>query len=67
MNKKNNLYFVVFGNDRYNPDLHLTACKNKFDYLKDARLYAKNFSNAYIFKAHFDGSDIDYIKEIKNK
>lgn len=65
MNKHNNLYFVIFGNDRYSPDDHFTACRNKFDSLTVARAYAKNYTNAYIFKAHFPkGQDIPDITPI---
>ena len=54
MNGNNIEYIVLFGNDRYNPDLHIGACRNKFDYIKEARAYANDYENAYIFKCKYD-------------
>lgn len=65
MNKHNNTYFVLFGNDRYSPADHFKACRNKFDSLAAARAYVKNYTNAYIFKAHFPADqDIPNISPI---
>lgn len=66
MNKKNNLYIVLFGTDRYDPEAHLRACKHAFDFLKDARKYASGYTNASIFKFHFcaDSGDVDYFQEV---
>lgn len=65
MNKNNVEYIVLLGNDRYNPDLHYRACCNRFDYIADARKYAKRYSNAGIFEFHFakDSGDILYCCE----
>ena len=57
MNKHNNIYFVLFGRDHYDPDAHFRACRKKFDSLTDARKYAARYINAYIFKAHFYKGD----------
>ena len=65
MNKHNNEYIVLFGNDRFAPDRHHKACKHKFDYLKNARNYAKEFCNAYIFKCHMSCNFLVGIQEIK--
>lgn len=66
MNKRNEEYFVLFGNDRYRPDDHYRACRDKFDYIKEARAYAKEYDNAYIFKAKFDShsGDMLYVTEV---
>lgn len=66
MNKNNDVYVVLFGNDRYAPDDHYAASRHKFDYLKDARAYAKQFSNASIFKFHHasDSGDVLYCEEM---
>lgn len=58
LNGHNNEYIVLFGNDRYNPDLHYKACKHRYTSIKDAREYASAFLNAYIFKLHW-GNDSD--------
>lgn len=67
MNKNNVMYIVLFGNDRYRPDAHVAACRHKFDYIKDARSFAKQYENAYIFKCHFfkDSGDLDYIQDCR--
>lgn len=66
MNGNNNIYFVLFGVDRYRPDAHFKACKRKFDHLPAAREYARQFTNAYIFKAHFRrGADDPEITKIR--
>lgn len=66
MNKHNTVYFVLFGNDRYKPDLHFRACRHKFDHLPDARQYTKPLRSAYIFKAYFPkGQDFPYITEVR--
>lgn len=54
-------YFVLFGYDRINPDTHYRACKHKFDTLKEARAYAREYTNASVFRMYDDGS----INEIK--
>lgn len=66
MNKKNYEYIVLFGNDKYNPDLCYRACRDRFDYLKDARAFASQFSNASVFKVQFnhDSPDPVYFVEI---
>lgn len=53
-------YFVLFGNDRINPDDHYRASE-KFDTLKEARAYARDYINGYVFRIYDDGS----IKEMK--
>lgn len=65
MNKNNVEYIVLFGSDRNHPDDHYAACRNKFDYIADARKYAKGYSNASIFEVHFarDSGDILYFSE----
>lgn len=67
MNKNHVEYIVLFGNDRNHPDDHYAACRNKFDYIADARKYAKGYSNASIFEFHFakDSGDILYCCEKK--
>ena len=66
MNGHNNIYFVLFGADRYRPAAHFRACKKRFDHLPAARAYAAAFRNAYIFKAHFRrGGDDPDITEIR--
>ncbi len=67
MNARNDEYIVLFGNDRYHPDLHVRACRHKFDYIKDAREYAKEYENAYIFKCHYfkDSGDLAYITDCR--
>ena len=59
LNGDNNEYIVLFGNDRYRPDLHYTACKHRYTSIKDAREYADKFLNAYIFRLHWV-KDRDY-------
>ena len=65
MNGNNAMYIVLFGNDRYYPDAHMNACRHKFDSIRDARNFAKQFENAYIFKCQFfkDSGDLSYITE----
>ena len=60
MNGNNNEYIVLFGNDRYAPDRHEKACRHRFDRIKDAREYAKQYGNAYIFRCHYakDSGDL---------
>lgn len=65
MNKHNNVYIVLFGNDRFAPDRHFDSCKHKFDYLKDARNYAKDYYNAYIFKCHLNSSLLVWLQEMR--
>ncbi len=58
LNGNNSEYIVLFGNDRYYPDLHYRACRHRYTSIKDAREYADRFINAYIFKLHWaKGSD----------
>lgn len=57
LNGHNNEYIVLFGNDRYYPDLHYKACKHRYTSIKDAREYASCFLNAYIFKLHWTNSN----------
>lgn len=65
MNEHFNVYFVVFGVDRFRPAELYRACKNKFDTISDARRYAARFTNAYIFKAHFfTGADVPEIRQV---
>lgn len=66
MNKKNDIYFLVFGKDRYHFDSHFQAAKYKFDFLSEARKASKVFENAYICKAHLaaDSGDVLYFEKI---
>ena len=66
MNKKNDIYFLVFGQDRYHFDSHFQAAKYKFDFLSEARKASKVFENAYICKAHLaaDSGDVLYFEKI---
>lgn len=66
MNKRNVMYMVLFGNERYRPDDHIRACKHTFDHLPDARKFASEYSNAYIFKCKFfaDTGDLDYVSQV---
>lgn len=57
LNGNNNEYIVLFGNDRYSPDLHYRACKHRYTSIKEAREYANRFSNAEIFKLHWIKND----------
>ena len=58
LNGHNNEYIILFGNDRYNPDLHYRACRYRFTSIRDAREIASGYYNAYIFKLHWNkGSD----------
>ena len=67
LNGHNNEYIVLFGNDRYNPDLHYKACRHRYTSIKDAREYANGFLNAYIFKLHWaKDCDIPEIYRIYN-
>lgn len=66
MNKHNDIYLVLFGDQIHHPDLHFRACQYKFDYLKDARAFAKNYTNSYIFKAHFPADNNDAPLYFKN-
>lgn len=62
LNGHNNEYIVLFGNARFNPDLHQRACRHRFTTIKEAREYASGFLNAYIFKLHWaKGSDMPEI------
>lgn len=49
-NSEKIVYFVVFGDNKYSPDRCFNACEHKFNYLKDARLFAKEYSNSHVFK-----------------
>ena len=62
MNGRNKSYIVLFENDRFHPELHYSACRNKFNNLPEARKFASKYENAYIFCAeHFrDSGDIKY-------
>lgn len=61
LNGKNDEYIVLFGNDRFNPDLHYVTCKHRYTSIKEAREYASSFLNAYIFKLHWKkGDDTPY-------
>lgn len=53
LNGHGNEYIVLFGNDRYNPASHYRACRHRFTSIKEARIYANSFLNAYIFKLHW--------------
>ena len=65
LNGHNNEYIVLFGNDRYDPDFHINACKHRFTNIKDAREYAERFMNAYIFKLHWNkDSDFPYVYSV---
>lgn len=65
LNGHNNEYIVLFGTDRYNPDLHYKACRHRYMSIKDAREYANRFINAHIFKLHWaNGGDVPYIDEV---
>lgn len=66
MNGHNKVYFVLFGNDRYYPDAHFRACRNKFDHLPEARKFASGYSNAAIFCAKYVCGtwDIEYFMSI---
>lgn len=57
LNGHNNEYIVLFGNDRFDPDLHVKACKHRYTSIKEAREYAERFLNAYIFKLHWAKDD----------
>ena len=57
LNGHNNEYIVLFGNDRYHPDLHYRVCKHRYISIKEAREYANDFSNAHIFKLHWSKND----------
>ncbi len=48
MNKKNDIYFLVFGKDRYHFDSHFQAAKYKFDFLSEARKASKVFERMHI-------------------
>lgn len=66
LNGHNNEYIVLFGNDRYNPELCYMACKHRYTNIKAAREYANNFLNAYIFKLHWSkNSDCPNITEVE--
>lgn len=54
VNGHNNMYIILFGNDRYSPDLHLrnVPFSRQFKRLSDARKYAAEHDDAYIFKLH---------------
>ena len=66
MNGNNNVYVVLFGNDRYYPEDHYAAAQYKFDHIKKAREYAKQFSNASTFKFHHaaDSGDVLWCSEV---
>ena len=66
MNKNNIEYLVMFGSDRYHPDLHVRACRNRFDYIREAREYATGYENTSIFKCHYDkdSGDLMDIREV---
>ena len=66
MNKKRNLYVVLFGTDRYDPEAHLRAARHTFDFLRDARKYANGYTNAGIYKFHFsaDSGDVEWFQEV---
>lgn len=59
LNGHNNMYVLIFGNDRYNPMGHLKSVKSwhQFSYLLEARKAAKEYDNAYIFKVHYIAGD----------
>lgn len=66
MNGRNAEYIVLFGTDRYAPDRHERACRDRFDYIEEARRYAKGYSNAGIFKCQYakDSGDLMNIYEV---
>ena len=66
MNKHCNEYVLLFGAQRYHPDLHIMAAKYRFDFLKNARKIAAKVGGAYFFNVHYvnDFSDVMYIQEI---
>ena len=55
MNKLNIEYVVMFGRNGDYADLHYAATPRtqKFDYIADARRYAKGYRYAHIFKFKF--------------
>ena len=61
MNKNNIEYLVMFGSDRYHPDLHARACRHRFDHIKDAREYASAYENASIYKCHYSKHSGDFM------
>ena len=62
LNGNNNEYIVLFGNERHHPELHESACRHRYQRIKDARRYADGFLNAYIFKLHWtkDGDEPEF-------
>ena len=43
-------YIVLFEPDRYSADRHARAARHRFATLREARDYADNFCNAYIYR-----------------
>lgn len=65
INGHGNEYIVLFGNDRYEPGAYYRTCRHRFTSIKEARMYANRFLNAYIFKLHWrtdsDEPDIRWV------
>lgn len=65
LNGHNNEYIVLFGNERFCPENHQRVCRHRYTSIKDARAYANEFLNAYIFKLHWaKGCDAPDIRRI---
>ncbi len=60
INGHNNEYLVMFGTDRYYPDAHRKTCKHRFSSIKDARKFAHQFTNASIYKFHYEANGDAY-------
>lgn len=53
LNGHNNEYIVLFGNARFDPDRHQKACRHRFASITEAKAFAAQYLNAYIFKLHW--------------
>ena len=53
-------YIVLFGNQKYNPEGWFQVSRHKFNTLKEAREYAKDYWNAHLYSCDWNGSMWDY-------
>lgn len=66
LNGNNDEYIVLFGSDRWNPESHFRTAKRRFLSLPAAREYARQFTNAAIYRLHYRiGDDLPTWREIE--
>ena len=62
--ESNREYIVLFGDERYHPE-NFTKNRKIFNWLRDARKYSSDYTNAYIFRLHRgDDMNVTHVTEL---